>query len=168
MTDAAFTAWFETLYTRYANDIIRVSYFYLADRGKAEDVCHDAFMALYTKRPELEEGKEKAWLMKVAVNRCKDIWRSAWIRRVISGSPVLEMVPDQQSIDKHLEGQEVLAAVHALPPEVREVFILYYYQGFSQAEIADITGTTQGTVSSRLFRGKQKLKRYFEEGEEQP
>ena len=40
MSDEAFSAWFDALYTRYASDIIRVSYFYLGDRGKAEDVCH--------------------------------------------------------------------------------------------------------------------------------
>ena len=61
MTEAAFSAWFEMLYTRYADDVLRVSYFYLGDRGKAEDVCHDAFLSLFQHRPELKEGREKSW-----------------------------------------------------------------------------------------------------------
>ena len=83
MSDEEFSQWFDALYTRYATDVIRVSYFYLGDRGKAEDVCHDAFVSLFVNRPELEEGGEKAWLLKVALNRCRDIWRSAWMWRVI-------------------------------------------------------------------------------------
>ena len=153
MTDEAFSRWFDALYTRYADDVIRVSYFYLGDRGKAEDVCHDAFLSLFTARPDLAPGSEKAWLLKVALNRCRDIWRSAWMRRVISGSP---------------EKQEVLAAVNGLPAEFREIVILYYYQGYGISEIAAIVGVPEGTVSSRLSRGRKRLEKVLkEEGSEQ-
>ena len=119
MSDEAFSAWFDALYTRYASDIIRVSYFYLGDRGKAEDVCHDAFVSLFVNRPALEPGHEKTWLLKVAMNRCRDIWRSAWVRRVISGSPAFEMIPAPDTLGKHMEKAEVLQAVHSLPADFR-------------------------------------------------
>ena len=57
---------FEELYEKYANDVLRVSYFYLGDRQRAEDVCQDVFVRLMTNAPDLQEGHEKAWLLKVA------------------------------------------------------------------------------------------------------
>ena len=157
MSDEAFSAWFDVLYTRYASDIIRVSYFYLGDRGKAEDVCHDAFVSLFVNRPALEPGHEKTWLLKVAMNRCRDIWRSAWVRRVISGSPAFEMIPAPDTLGKHMEKAEVLQAVHSLPADFREIFILYYYQGYGISEISGILNLPEGTISSRLSRGRKKL-----------
>ena len=157
MSDEAFSAWFDALYTRYASDIIRVSYFYLGDRGKADDVCHDAFVSLFVNRPALEPGHEKTWLLKVAMNRCRDIWRSAWVRRVISGSPAFEMIPAPDTLGKHMEKAEVLQAVHSLPADFREIFILYYYQGYGISEISGILNLPEGTISSRLSRGRKKL-----------
>lgn len=157
MSDEAFSAWFDALYTRYASDIIRVSYFYLGDRGKAEDVCHDAFVSLFVNRPALEPGHEKTWLLRVAMNRCRDIWRSAWVRRVISGSPAFEMIPAPDTLGKHMEKAEVLQAVHSLPADFREIFILYYYQGYGISEISGILSLPEGTISSRLSRGRKKL-----------
>ena len=157
MSDEAFSAWFDALYTRYASDIIRVSYFYLGDRGKAEDVCHDAFVSLFVNRPALEPGHEKTWLLKVAMNRCRDIWRSAWVRRVIWGSPAFEMIPAPDTLGKHMEKAEVLQAVHSLPADFREIFILYYYQGYGISEISGILNLPEGTISSRLSRGRKKL-----------
>ena len=157
MSDEAFSAWFDALYTRYASDIIRVSYFYLGDRGKAEDVCHDAFVSLFVNRPALEPGHEKTWLLKVAMNRCRDIWRSAWVRRVISGSPAFEMIPAPDTLGKHMDKAEVLQAVHSLPADFREIFILYYYQGYGISEISGILNLPEGTISSRLSRGRKKL-----------
>lgn len=157
MSDEAFSAWFDALYTRYASDIIRVSYFYLGDRGKAEDVCHDAFVSLFVNRPALEPGHEKTWLLKVAMNRCRDIWRSAWVRRVISGSPAFEMIPAPDTLGKHMEKAEVLQAIHSLPADFREIFILYYYQGYGISEISGILNLPEGTISSRLSRGRKKL-----------
>lgn len=76
-------AYFEEIYEKYATDVLRVSYFYLGDRQKAEDVCQDVFVRLITNAPVLQEGREKAWLLKVALNRCRDLWRGAWVKRVI-------------------------------------------------------------------------------------
>ena len=77
----------ETLYEQYANDVLRVCYFYLNDRFLAEEVCQDTFVRLMTSGTQLEPGHEKAWLLKVALNRCRDLWRSGWVKRVVLGSP---------------------------------------------------------------------------------
>ena len=60
---------FDDLYEKYATDVLRVSYYYLGDRQRAEDVTQDVFVKLLVSRPSLIPGKEKAWLLKVALNR---------------------------------------------------------------------------------------------------
>ena len=159
MSDEEFSQWFDALYTRYATDVIRVSYFYLGDRGKAEDVCHDAFVSLFVNRPELEEGGEKAWLLKVALNRCRDLWRSALLKKVVLGHPAFELFPADDEIGRAAESISLAEAVHRLPPEFREVVLLHYYQGFGVSDIAGILNIAEGTVSSRLSRARSKLQK---------
>ena len=155
---------FEALYEKYANDVLRVSYFYLGDRMKAEDVCQDVFVRLITNAPALEEGHEKAWLLKVALNRCRDLWRAGWMRRVVLGSPAMEMVPAPDEIDRVTEKAELMDAVHRLPSGFREVFLLHYYQGYGISEISQMLKLPEGTISSRLSRGRKKLEELLGEG----
>ena len=120
-------AYFARLYDQYATDVLRVCYFYLSDREKAEDVCQDVFVRLMTTNPLLQPGREKSWLLKVALNRCRD---------------------DQQAM---------MAAINQLPATFKEVILLHYYQGMNIAEIAQMLELPEGTISSRLSRGRKKL-----------
>lgn len=151
------TATFEELYERYATDVLRVCYFYLGDRQRAEDVCQDVFVRLITTTPVLREGREKAWLLKVAMNRCKDLWRGAWLRRVVLGSPAFELVPGPDSIALLADRQELMEAINRLPATFKEVILLHYYQGYGIGEIAEMMDLPEGTISSRLSRGRKKL-----------
>ena len=155
----------EVLYRAYADDVLRVSYFYLGDRSKAEDVTQDVFIRLMENQPVLKTGSEKSWLLKVALNICRDMWRSAWARRVILGARQLELVPISDELDSRIEKAALMQAIHALPAEIKEVFLLHYYQGYSIDEMAVILQTPPGTISSRLSRGRRKLKGLLEEGE---
>ena len=154
---------FEELYAAYARDVLRVSYFYLHDRDKAEDVTQDVFVRLLTNAPDLEEGKEKPWLLKVALNRCRDIWRAAWVKRVVLGSPAMELTPAPDRMDENLEKQELLASIRRLPADFRDVILLHYYQGYGIAEIAQMLNVPEGTISSRLSRGRKKLEEILKE-----
>lgn len=149
--------YFEDLYEKYATDVLRVCYFYLGDRHKAEDVCQDVFVRLITNAPDLQEGREKAWLLKVALNRCRDLWRGAWLKRVVLGSPAFELVPAPDEFGKLAEQQEIMQAINQLPSTFKEVILLHYYQGFGIAEIAEMMELPEGTISSRLSRGRKKL-----------
>ena len=153
----------EALYEKYAADVLRVSYFYLGDRQKAEDVTQDVFVRLFTNTPVLMPGKEKAWLLKVALNRCRDIWRAAWVKRVVLGSPAMELTPAPGSMDDRLEKQELLSAIRKLPPGFRDVILLHYYQGLGIAQIAEMLNVPEGTISSRLSRGRKKLEEILKE-----
>ena len=158
-------AYFGEIYDKYATDVLRVSYFYLGDRQKAEDVCQDVFVRLITNAPVLVEGKEKAWLLKVALNRCRDLWRGAWVKRVVLGSPVFELIPAPDEIDGIAEKQEIMSAVHALPASFREVILLHYYQGYGITEIAEMMELPEGTISSRLSRGRKKVEAILKGGD---
>ena len=156
-------AQFEALYTRYANDVLRVSFFYLGDRQQAEDVTQDVFVRLLTHAPDLEPGKEKAWLLKVALNRCRDLWRAAWVKRVVLGSPAMELAPAPDELNERMERQELLSAIRKLPADFRDVILLHYYQGYGIAEMSQMLGVPEGTISSRLSRGRKKLEDILKE-----
>jgi len=156
---------FSELYERYANDVLRFSYFYLGDRQQAEDVTQDVFVRLLTNTPELAPGKEKSWLLKVAMNRCRDIWRAAWVKRVILGSPQMDLAPAPGQIGDDLERKELLAAIRRLPPDFRDAVLLHYYQGYGINEIAAMLGVPEGTISSRLSRGRKKLQEILKESD---
>lgn len=148
---------FSAMYEKYADDVLRVSYFYLGDRQKAEDVTQDVFVRLITNNPVIEEGREKAWLLKVALNRCRDLWRGAWLKRVVLGSPVFELIPAPDEIEKAQDQQALMSAIHSLPESFKDVMLLHYYQGYGIAEIAQMLDLPEGTISSRLSRGRKKL-----------
>ncbi len=150
-------SYFETLYQKYANDVLRVSYFYLGDHQQAEDVTQEVFMRLLTKTPYLEEGKEKSWLLKVALNRCRDLWRNAWVKRVVLGSKQLDIAQVDDQMDEKFERQELLKNINQLPPVFKEVILLHYYQGYGIQEIANLLSVPEGTISSRLSRARKKL-----------
>lgn len=150
-------AYFARLYDQYATDVLRVCYFYLSDREKAEDVCQDVFVRLMTTHPLLQPGREKSWLLKVALNRCRDLWRGAWFKRVILGGPTFELIPAPDEFSRRDDQQAMMAAINQLPATFKEVILLHYYQGMNIAEIAQMLELPEGTISSRLSRGRKKL-----------
>lgn len=153
-----YDAQFASLYDQYADDVLRMAYFYLADRHKAEDVCQDVFVKLYTHGKSIEPGREKAWLLRVTVNSCRDLWRGAWLRRVVLGAPALEIIPAQDdAIEKREEKAELMRAVNKLPAAFREAVLLHYFEGLGIAEIAQMLDLPEGTISSRLSRARKKL-----------
>ena len=152
---------FDQLYELYATDVLRVSYYYLGNREQAEDVTQDVFVRLLTNQPDLEYGREKAWLLKVALNRCRDLWRSAWVKRTILGHPGFESFPAPDELNRVTEDLDLADSINRLRPEFKEVILLFYYQGFSVAEIAAILDIAEGTVSSRLSRAREKLQNEY-------
>lgn len=110
---------FDELYERYATDVLRMSYYYLGDRQRAEDVCQDVFVRLLTNKPRLLEGSEKGWLLRVTVNRCRDLWRSSWIKRVTLGEPGFDILPGDDDVADMVEKQVLVQEIHKLPAQFR-------------------------------------------------
>lgn len=148
---------FEELYEKYATDVLRVAYYYLGDRQRAEDVTQDVFVKYLITRPELIPGREKAWLLKVALNRCRDLWRSSWMKKVILGHPAFELFPADDEIGRSADSIALAEAVNRLPADFKEVVLLHYYQGYGVSEIAEMMDVAEGTVSSRLSRARGRI-----------
>ena len=148
---------FEELYDKYATDVLRVAYYYLGDRQRAEDVTHDVFVKYLLTRPSLIPGREKAWLLKVALNRCRDLWRSSWMKKVILGHPGFELFPAEDELGHAADNMALAEAVNRLPADFKEVVLLHYYQGYGVSEIAEMMEVAEGTVSSRLSRARARI-----------
>ena len=161
------SAYYGQLYELYATDVLRMCYFYLADRQKAEDVVQDVFVRLMTTNPPLQPGKEKSWLLKVAMNRCRDLWRGAWLKRVVLGGPAFELIPAPDEYSQIGDRQEMMSAISKLPPMFKEVILLHYYQGFGISDIAQMMELPEGTISSRLSRARKKLEEVILKGGEE-
>ena len=138
------------LFTRFADDVYRVAYSCTRHAADAEDVCQSVFCRLAEGRTELEPGREKAWLLTCAANACKNRFR--FLRRW-EGLPLeaAEAVPDES-------GRAVLEAVLSLPEKYRAPVHLYYYEGYSQKEIAEILGLRLTAVQTRMQRARAILK----------
>ncbi len=140
----------------YENTLYRAALAILGDAHEAEDAVQDAFLKYLEKAPAFESPEhEKAWLIRVTVNGCKSRLRSPWRKRA---APLLETYPAPA------EGERtVMEAVLALPPRDRAAIHLFYYEGYHTAEIAAMTGDTEGTVRSRLTRARRRLKDLLED-----
>ncbi|MDE6931258.1 MAG: RNA polymerase sigma factor [Oscillospiraceae bacterium] len=138
------------LFARYGDDVYRFAYSFTRHAADAEDVCQSVFCRLAEGRTELEPGKEKAWLLACAANACKNRFR--FLKRW--QSLPLEAAADVPGGN----GGEVLEAVLSLPEKYRAPVHLYYYEGYSQGEIADILGLRLTAVQTRMQRARAMLK----------
>lgn len=138
------------LFALYGDDVYRFAYSFTRHAADAEDVCQSVFCRLAEGRTELEPGKEKAWLLACTANACKNRFR--FLKRwAILPLEAAADVPDGNS-------QAVLEAVLSLPEKYRAPVHLYYYEGYSQGEIADILGLRLTAVQTRMQRARAMLK----------
>ncbi len=149
MTDQQFVP----LAQRYMDTIFRIAYSYLRSQADADDVTQDVLIQLYKTETAFESDDHlKHWLIRVTVNRCKNIFRSPWRK-----------VEDSADYENSLtfeapEHRELFDAVMALDKRYRLPVLLYYYEGYSQKEIAGLLSLPEETVRTRLFRARGKLK----------
>lgn len=143
----------ESLFRRYKDDVYRLALSYTRSPQEAEDVCQTAFLKLMQNR--VIPGKERAWLMQVTANECRNLLRSAWWRKT---EPLEDSLPGTE-----MPGQEVYQAVMALPPKYRVVIYLRYYEEYSTQEMAQILHISPSAVTTRMNRARQKLKEKLKE-----
>ena len=147
----------ERLVNTYADLNLRLSYTYLSHTHDAQDICQTVFLKLIERRPAFASSEhEKAWIIRTAVNLCKDHLKSGW-RRATVALDAAEAVPAPAE-----EEGSLLSAVNLLPPKYRTVIYLYYYEGYAAREIAQLLGEKPATVSTQLNRGRQQLRTLLE------
>lgn len=143
------------LFHRYRDDVYRLAMNYTKSVQEAEDVCQTVFLKLL-ENPDIAPGRERSWLMQVTANTCRDLLRSHWWKRTV---PLETAVAVRQP-----ELDETLRLLSKLPPQYRVVLYLHYYEQYTTAEIARLLQIPTGTVSTRLRRGKERLKAMLKEG----
>ena len=142
---------FERLYATYASDVYRLALSYLHSVHDAQDICHDVFAQLLCRSIRLPVEKEKAFLLTCTANACKDLLRSFWRTRV---EALDETIPYSTQMDLALWD-----AIGKLPPKYRAVIHLYYYEGYSQKQIAEILKISRAAVQARMDRARTQLKK---------
>lgn len=150
----------ERIIKEYGDSLIRMCMIYLKDRALAEDAVQDTFIKVYQKYHTFnKDSEEKTWIMKIAINTCKNYMRTSWFKRVKTGLD-LETVSEEK-VDVNLLEQEaqkqILQEVAELNYKYKEVIMLYYYQELSTKEIAKVLGVKEAAVRVRLQRARQKL-----------
>lgn len=138
----------------YADMIKRVCFYHLKNQTDTEDVFQNVFLKYMTYEGSFaDQEHEKAWLLRVAINACKDYLKNFFRRNVVSFEALHEMEAEEPE-----ESREVLEAVLSLPVKYKDVIYLHYYEGYSAAEIGKILGKKENTIYSLLFRGREMLK----------
>lgn len=149
------------LMDRYGDDLLRTAALYLGDPALAEDAVQETFLKVcrhYQRYQPLE--REKAWLLTVCLNTCRNLRRGAWFR-LVNRRLALEDIPEPGAEMRPCD-DTVLQAVMGLPGKYREALLLYYWQGLKTREIAQALRVPESTVSVRLKRARERLKPMLE------
>lgn len=149
---------FSVIMNRRINMVLRLAFAYVGIFSEAEDITQDVFLKLYTSKKSFETAEaEKAWLIRVTVNRCINRKRSGWFSKNIPLTDTL------RSGEFPYEEREVLDAVLRLPEKYRPVVHLFYYEDYSVKEISELMDINESTVRTRLQRARAILKTEFME-----
>ena len=156
MKDTGYSEELENLMEQYGDEIKRFCTLQLRDPFQAEDAAQDTFVkawrALDTFR---NESSQKTWLMHIAVNTCRDYQRTGWFRHM-DRRIVPEDLPEQSREDEVPDG-EVTEAIRSLPPKLRTMILLRYYEGLSLKETAAAAGISLATAKRQISKANQLL-----------
>lgn len=149
---------------QYGDLITRTCCLYLGDRGLAEDAAQETFLRAWKSMAQFEgrnNATPKSWLVRIAINTCKNIRRTAWFRRTDRS-----VIPEELPLPAREEDRTLLLTVQSLPDRQREVVILRYYHGMSLDETARTLGLSRSTAFHRLQKALKRLRIQWEGGTE--
>ena len=153
------------IYDRYSGRIYNFALRFLKNAEAAEDATQEVFVKMIRHASQFQgDAKLSTWLFSITANWCRDFLRKADNKSKESDDVLVTLpAPLDQAPDRHLEQREneirVQKALQALTPEQREAILLSRYQGLSSAEIAQISGCSEGAVKTRVFRAMETLKK---------
>jgi len=151
----AHATWMEAIIKKHENKLYRTALAIIGCKADAEDIVQDVFIKLFEKQQNFEStAHEAAWLIRVTVNLCKNRLRSHWWKRTV---PLLDTYPAQNN-----EQQDIMQTILTLPSKYRGIIHLFYYEGYSTKEIAEITEQKESTVRQQLTRARRMLKDFLE------
>lgn len=142
------------LYETYVDMVYRIGYCYFGNRHDTQDAVQGIFLKLLDgKMPVFEDAEhEKAFLIVMTKNYCKDVLKSAWYKRHV---PQQEIQILQQESGLRTD---MVHALMRLPEKYKLTLYLYYYEGYQVKEIAKLLEQKETTIQTHLLRGRKKLK----------
>lgn len=145
----------EEIIRKYSSTVYKIAFSITSNPSDADDVFQNVFMAYIKKHPKFkDESHEKAWFIKVTINKSKNHMSQAWYKNT-DGIDENLAVKENEKIDLDF-------AIKQLSPKNRTIIYLYYYEGYKTDEIAKIMKTNPSTVRSSLTRSREKLKTIIE------
>ena len=142
----------EAIYNRQVSTVYRVCYSYLGNRADAEDATQNVFLRLLRSGASFESGEhEKAWLIRVSANLCKDVLKASDRKNV-----PLDAIPEPEA--KPQEYDATLDVVLSLDEKYKDVVYLYYYEGWSTDQISGALGKPPSTIRSYLSEARALLR----------
>lgn len=139
----------------YSDMVYRIALTYTKNIYDSEDICQNIFMKIFRCNKKFVDAQhEKAWIIRVTINECKDLLRSPWKKR-ISYDHLLPV--------KDKENKRVLSLVLTLPIKYRSVIYLYYFENYKTCEIGKLLRKRDSTIRTQLKRGRELLKRKMED-----
>lgn len=152
---------FTQVIEKYSDNIYRIALVHTRNEADAKDIVQDTFLKYVTRikqgNPFESEEHEKAWLIRVTINKCTDLNRS-WI------SKSSELSDDIISANDFIsDSDDVLNAVNRLPENYKNVIHLFYFEEYSINEISNILDMKINTVKTHLSRGRNMLREFLGE-----
>ena len=152
---------FRTLMARHYRRVFGLVYRMIPNTADAEDLAQDIFFSVWLKRADWQPGAARftTWLYRVTINRCIDFKR----QKKPEYSDELAEIPDDRPsaatvVQQHQASQILRRAILKLSNEQQAALALFYHQGLSNAEAADVLGTTVSAVESLLKRARNRLR----------
>lgn len=142
----------------YENAILRMCTVYLADRAMAEDATQDTFMKVWRNMHKFQgrnSSSIKTWIMRIAINTCRDYRRSAWYRHIHEEKPLDDLLNALCPLPQ--EDRELFLDVMNLPDKEKQAVLLYYYQDMTMQEAAAVLGITAPALLRRLKKAYRLL-----------
>lgn len=141
---------------QYSDMVYRIALNSVRSISAAEDITQEVFLKLIEKQLTFESIQhEKAWLIRVTINYCKNYLKSGWFRKI---TELTEDIPYISGIEYSLEQKELYNQLMKLKELERTIVYLYYYEEYTLSEIAKILEMNSNTVATKLRRAKEKLK----------
>lgn len=155
----------ENIMHTYSDMLLRMAFLILRDLKLAEDAVQEAFISFYYGMEGFRgEASVKTYLSRILLNCCRQKLRKGWFRRDVpvdgNENPAFFGSAGGEDTDERLNLSQGLLE---LDVKYREVLLLHYYNDLSVREIADVLSQSEGTVKSRLKRGRDKLKTIIRE-----
>jgi len=136
----------------YSDTVYRICFVYLRNSPDIDDIFQEVFLKLLQKNPPFEsKDHEKAWLIRVTINQCKDVLKSFWRKNI-------DLVENIELQSINTAENELLLVVLSLPQKYKDVVYLHYYEEYTVPQMANLLQRNENTIYSQLHRAKELMK----------